>query len=206
METVNPTRMDLLLKREEINTATTGAELLRNKRDVLLNEFFSTLKSLMLLRDSLDNQATQASRSLIFALGLEGREKLSSFSFNKYQPKGIEINYKNLWGIKIPQITVQTDNTKQQGDLLRIDTGTVIEETKEDFRDFLNLALKVLPQELKLKRLGQEIKNTSRKVNALEKYVIVQLQFQVKFIREALEEREREDIFRLKRLKKHLMK
>ena len=55
---------------------------------------------------------------------------------------------------------------------------------------------------IKLKRLGKEIKQTTRKVNSLEKFAIPQLYFQIKFIQEALEEREREDIFRLKRLKK----
>ncbi len=195
--------MNLLLKREEIKIASTGAELLRNKRDILLYEFFSALKPLMTLREALDNQGYEASRSLIFALGLEGKEKLSSFSFIKSKPISFEINYKNLLGLKIPQLVIEagSDNGKV---FARIDTGIVIEETKDKFQDFLNLALQILPEELKLKRLGQEIKRTTRKVNSLEKYVIPQLHSQVKYIQETLEEREREDIFRLKRLKKHL--
>ena len=202
MEAISPTRMNLLLKREELKDASTGVDLLRNKRDVLLAEFFSTLKPLMALKEALDNQASEACLSLVFALGKEGREKLLSHSFIKLEPPSFKINYRNLLGLKIPSIAVETES-KETG-FGRFDTSLVIEETKDNFRDFLNLALKILPEELKLKRLGSEIRSTTRKVNSLEKFVVPQVYSQIKFIREALEEREREDIFRLKRLKKHL--
>lgn len=204
METINPTRMNLLLKREELKDASTGVDLLRNKRDVLLAEFFSTLKPLLALREALDNQASEACRSLVFALGIEGREKLFSHSFIKPEPPTFKINYKNLLGLKIPSIVV--DSKSKERSFTRADTSLVIAETEDNFRDFLNLALKILPEELKLKRLGQEIKSTTRKVNSLEKFVVPQLYSQIKFILESLEEREREDIFRLKRLKKRLIR
>lgn len=196
------TRMNLLLKREEIETASSGAELLRNKRDVLLNEFFLTLRSLMTLRESLDHQGDEALVSLIFALGREGREKLISSSFGRRTATDFEIHYRNLWGVAIPEIDIESLGQGERGRVPGLEIAFIIEETREKFQGFLNLALKVLPEELKLKRLGQEIKGTTRKVNALEKYVIPHLYTQVKYIRESLEEREREDIFRLKRLKK----
>ena len=196
METINPTRMNLLLKREELKDASTGADLLRNKRDVLLAEFFSTLKPLMALSEALDNQASQACQSLAFSWGIEGREKLLSYSFIKSKAPTFEIKYKNLLGLKVPSIVVEPKGS-QKG-FARIDTSLVIEETEDNFQDFLNLALKILPEELKLKRLGTEIKSTTRKVNSLEKFAVPQLYAQIKFIQEALEEREREDIFRLK--------
>lgn len=81
-----------------------------------------------------------------------------------------------------------------------------IENTQQNFSRFIKLALKVLPEEIKLKRLGKEIKSTSRKVNFLEKYVLPILFNQIKYIQETIEEREHEDIFRLKRVKNALLK
>src|SRR3989338_7044208 len=104
METVNPTRMNLLLKREEVDTAQTGVGLLRSKRDVLLKEFFTTLKTLLLQRAGLDKQAYDATKSLVYALGLEGRERLMSMAFIKPNPPSVQISYRNIWGIKIPEI------------------------------------------------------------------------------------------------------
>jgi len=206
METINANRMNLLLKREEINTALTGTELLLHKKDVLLSEFFSCLKSLMLKRETLDNQAGRATASLVFALGLEGKEKLISFSFVAGKPPDFKFSYKNLWGVRIPDVVIQQPQANRREDSVDVETALSLQELKEDFQDFLNLALQILPQELKLKRLGAEIKRTTRKVNYLEKYVIPQLYSQIKFICESLEEREREDIFRLKRLKKKLIR
>lgn len=197
MKTVNPTRMNLLLKRDEVNTAQTGVSLLRSKRDVLLKEFFTTLKTLLLQREGLDKQAYEATRSLVYALGLEGREKLSSQSLAKTEPPCLEISYRNIWGVKIPEINIEQKSG--EGEVVE---GLAIKEARDNFSDFLYMALRTLPQELKLKRIGQEIKNTTRKVNSLEKYIVPQLRSQIKYIRETLEEREREDIFRLKRLKK----
>ena len=65
----------------------------------------------------------------------------------------------------------------------------------------MDLILKVAPVERKLKRLADEIRKTSRRVNALEQRLLPRLAEQVQFIRTALDQREREDIFRLKRLK-----
>lgn len=200
METINATRMNLLLKREELKDASGGRDLLRNKRDVLISEFFSTLKPLLALREALDNQADEASGGLVLALGLVGQEKLNSFSFLKHKAPSFKINYKNLLGLKIPEVIFESKS--QARDFTYTDTELLILETKRDFQDFLGLILRILPEELKLKRLGQEIKATSRKVNSLEKFIIPQLRAQVKFMRQTLEEREREDVFRLKRLKK----
>lgn len=204
MEIVNATRMNLLLKREELNSATLGIELLRDKRDVLLLEFFSVLRPLIELKERLDAQSYEAALSLFLALCWEGKEKLISASFIRPEPKGFKISYKNLLGLKIPQIVIEPEGDESSEDFIFSNTELIIQETREKFLIFLNLALRILPEELKLKLLGQEIKNTTRKVNSLERYVIPKLHTQIKFIREALEEREREDIFRLKRLKRHL--
>lgn len=89
----------------------------------------------------------------------------------------------------------------EKTELGEVDVSLHINNTQDKFTEFVKLALRVLPEEVKLKRLGKEIKTTSRKVNHLEKYVLPGILDQIKYIQETLEEREREDIFRLKRLK-----
>lgn len=89
----------------------------------------------------------------------------------------------------------------EKTELGEVDVSLHINNTQDKFTEFVKLALRVLPEEVKLKRLGKEIKATSRKVNHLEKYVLPGILDQIKYIQETLEEREREDIFRLKRLK-----
>jgi V/A-type H+-transporting ATPase subunit D len=59
--------------------------------------------------------------------------------------------------------------------------------------------------ETRLRRLGEELQKTNRRVNALENTVIPELEEQVKFIFSSLDERAREDHFRLKKVKKKIV-
>lgn len=70
------------------------------------------------------------------------------------------------------------------------------------FEEVVTEILKVASREAKLKILGEEIKVTTRRVNALNELVIPEIMEKIKFISNVLEEREREDIYRLKRFKK----
>lgn len=54
--------------------------------------------------------------------------------------------------------------------------------------------------------MAEEIQRTSRRVNALENILIPRLVAERDYIRMVLEEREREDIFRLKRVKQKLQR
>jgi V/A-type H+-transporting ATPase subunit D len=77
-----------------------------------------------------------------------------------------------------------------------------IEETAERFESTVELILRVAPLDRKLARLADEIRKTSRRVNALEQRLLPTLMEQVQYIRGVLDQREREDVFRLKHLKK----
>ena len=70
---------------------------------------------------------------------------------------------------------------------------------------FLNL-LSLLTQMASIRtivwRLAEEVKRTQRRVNALDKMIIPQATETIKYIEGVLEERERENVFVLKALKK----
>jgi len=200
MEKVSPTRINLLLKKAEIKQLIVGTELLRNKKDVLLKEFFSAIKPLSSLRDRLETVGKKALFSLVLSLGFLGKEKLVSCSFATKGDLEVKLGERNLWGLKVPELTTEVNiPPKMFG---KIAASTYIEDTQERFVEFLKLCLEVLPEQIKLKRLGKEIRATSRKINYLEKHILPAISAQVKYIQETLNEREQEDIFRLKRIKK----
>lgn len=200
MERVSPTRMNLLSKREEIKQVRDGIALLRNKRDVLLREFFSMIKPLRAMLGQFSSSAQRAVSSLALSLGFDGKESLTALSLAARKELEVELTEKNLWGVRVPRLDAKTPDTRAApgGIGVSLHAG----DTRERFAEFIQLAFKVLPEEVKSKRLGREIKSTSRKINYLEKYVLPGLFHQIKYIRETLEERESEDIFRLKRAKK----
>ena len=72
------------------------------------------------------------------------------------------------------------------------------------FRRLCRTLIRVANTESRLRRIGEEIKKTARRVNALELAVIPGLGTQIRYIRQVLDQQEQEDIFRLKRVKRKI--
>ncbi len=203
MENVTPTRMNLLLKRRQIKVAESGASLLKNKRDALLTEFLKLLKPLLEKHKKLDKTLERAINTLLFALGKDGSEELRSAAFASAKELILKMKEKKVWGVSVPEIE---GGDGKRSILLRgyspFSVTTRIDETAYSFELLIDEIVSLIPMEIKFKRLGEEIKKTTRRVNALEQKVIPQLKEEVNYIRRVLEDREREDKFRMKLLKK----
>jgi len=65
----------------------------------------------------------------------------------------------------------------------------------------VEVLLRIASRELHLARLGEEIQETSRRINALEQILLPALGAEAARIEAALDERDREDAVRLKRLR-----
>lgn len=202
MSEVSPTRMNLLMRKRQIKIAQQGASLLKNKRDALLREFMDLIKPILKDRNELDENLRKAVSVLAIALGVDGSEKLESAALATKREYLLKVEEKRVWGVKLPSI----EGTEMKRSILErgyspLSITSRIDLTAEAFENIVNLIVRMAPMEIKLKKLGNEIKKTTRRVNALEERLIPDLKVQVKFIRQVLEDREREDKFRLKRLK-----
>lgn len=202
MEQVSPTRMNLLIKKRQIKIAAQGANLLKNKRDALLQEFMDLIKPLLQERRSLEETLRRAAGFLALSLGVDGPEAVESAAMASKRIFPLQVSEKRVWGVRLPEI--------QSGDGVRsvlqrgyspFTVSSRVDLTADAFEKVLHQIVKMAPMEIKLKRIGAEIKKTTRRVNALEQKVIPELKSQVAFIRQVLEDREREDKFRLKRLR-----
>jgi len=79
-----------------------------------------------------------------------------------------------------------------------------VDHTAEKFEVMLDGLIDYAGKETRLRRVGEEIQKTSRRVNALEQVRLPNLSEQVAYIRQTLDERAREDLFRLKKVKKKI--
>ncbi|HHT9126730.1 MAG TPA: V-type ATP synthase subunit D [Candidatus Brocadiia bacterium] len=203
MEQVSPTRMNLLQRKAQIKLALQGVELLKNKRDALLKEFMGEVQPLLSVRNEAQKELRKAVDALIMSLAIDGSEKVESAAFAYAEDLTIKMEERNIWGIKIPHVKTEGAMRSPFERGYATDTSARIDETASAFKMVIDLIIKMAPIEIKLKRLGQEIRKTSRRVNALEQILIPNLTREMRFIRDTLEERAREDVFRLKRLKGH---
>lgn len=203
MEQANPTRMELIRKNAQIRLAEQGRDLLREKMDALIQEFFRIMDTVSRSREDLEAMADVAQQSLITALATDDPVTVKSASFATKRGLTLDITGKNIMGVPVPVIEKKriSKSVFERGYSI-ISTSGRIDEAAEKFERELDLVIGLAESETALKRLGGEIQMTRRRVNALEQVLIPQLKSQAKYIENTIDEREREDLFRLKKVKK----
>jgi V/A-type H+-transporting ATPase subunit D len=204
-EAAKPTRMELIRKREQIRLAEQGRDLLREKMDALVREFFRVMNEVSSSRERLEQSARIADRSLLIAQAVDDPVALKSASFATKRHVVLDIQGRSIMGVPIPVIEKKSLalGVLERGYSI-IGTSGRIDEVAEKFEAELDLIVALAETETTLRRIGHEILMTRRRVNALEQVMIPELYRQTKYIKITIEEREREDLFRLKKVKRLL--
>ena len=203
MEQISPTRSELLSRRAQIGLARQGADLLRGKREALVREFLSELQRFVDMREALAKELGQAKQSLMRALAVDGPEAVASAGLASRRTIELQTTQRSIWGTKIVEVATEyVPRTSAERGFSAAGSSARIDETAERFEAALELLLRAAPLDRKLARLAEEIRRTSRRVNALEQRMLPALEEQVRYIRGVLDQREREDVLRLKHLKR----
>jgi len=197
MSQVSPTRMNLLQRRGQLRLAQKGVDLLKKKRDALVAEFFGLVREALEARKALNQAAKEAYGALLLAQAFDGPEAVAGASLGVPPVEGVEAEVENVWGSKVPRLRA----TFPEAFLSPVGTPAYTLEAQKAFRRYAEALVQVANTETRLKKIGEEIKKTTRRVNALEQVVIPGIRGQIRFIQQVLEQREREDTFRLKRIK-----
>ena len=203
-----PTRMELIKTKERIALATKGHKLLKQKRDALILEFFKILKKAQDLRGQLAKKMVGAYQSIALAEIYHSIYELESVSINLRKQIDIDIDVKNVMGVKIPSIDV----AMQEKHFMSLPTYSVaatsakIDSAVDNFDEVLKMVVKLAETETAIKRLIMEIEKTKRRVNALEYVLIPRLDEQKKMIAFRLDEMERDSFVSLKTIKRKLEK
>jgi len=199
---VKPTRSELLGVKKKIAISRSGHKLLKMKRDGLILEFFNILDSAREMKGILAKQYAAAQESIAIASAVEGSFAVKSASFALTKHPEIELESRNLMGVVVPQIRANSIKTPvdERGYGL-IGTSPYINDAAKAYEELVESIIRAAELETSMKKLLDEIEKTKRRVNALEFKVIPELQESERFIELRLEEMERENTFRLKRIK-----
>ena len=201
IEGVKPTRMELLRIRKRLELAEKGHKLLEDKRDALIERFFKSIKRRDEIKKEVEDILKKAMQALIEAEMIMGIDQVRISA--KMVGKIGEIRFlkDNIMGVKVPKI--DRENLDLKAEKFYSFTGTCIrlDEAKRLFEEALRKLIDLAEIDGAVKALALEIEKTKRRVNVLENVLIPKLQATRKRIEMLLEEREREDFFRRKRIK-----
>lgn len=199
---IKPTRSELINLKKRIALSERGYKILKMKRDGLILEFFKVLEQAKDTRDDLLERYEKAQAMMAVANTVEGAIGVKAAAFSVQEVPDIKLASKNIMGVVVPDI----ESSKVRKGLNErgygiLGTTSVIDETALSFEDLVESIIRSAEIETTMKKLLDEIESTKRRVNALEFKVIPELTAARDFIKMRLDEMEREELFRLKKIK-----
>lgn len=191
---VFPTKGNLIATKKSLNLARLGYDLLDRKRNILIREMMNLMDKAKSLRGEIETTYKDAYYALQRAnitLGL-CEEIGKSISIEN----GIHITYRSVMGVDIPEVTLKSTTDDNQYGLF--ESNSRFDIAYLNFNKAKKLTAVLAEVENSVYRLADAIKKTQRRANALKNINIPRFATTVKFITDALEEKEREEFSRLK--------
>lgn len=203
IEGISPTRMELLRMNRRAKLAEKGHDLLREKRDALISEFLDVICEVREARMNAEAKLKEAFEALIIAQALLGVEQVRQLSLMTPQEISLEFSSRSIMGVQVPTLDLKSGLVRTVTDrgYGLVDSDAAVDNCAEKFEEALELIIKLAEQEEAVKNLAGEVEKTKRRVNALEYIMIPRLKATRKYIRMRLEEMERENFVRLKKIK-----
>jgi V/A-type H+-transporting ATPase subunit D len=196
---VPPTRSNLLRIRQELDLAREGYDILDKKREVLTSELMRVAHDAERLQRQVWDLLSSAYSALQGAKLTMGQERVEWAALAVNKTVEVEIQSRGVMGVPIPTVRAHGEPPEMPYSLG--DTMATLDEASTAFRQVLNEIPELSELMTSVWRLARELRKTQRRVNALQYIFIPDYEDTVEFIESALEEREREETFRLKRLK-----
>jgi V/A-type H+-transporting ATPase subunit D len=201
-EDVKPTRKNLMAIEDRIELSERGHDTLEQKRDGLIMEFMDILDQAQDVRSDLSADYERAQRKINMARAMEGDVAVRGAAAALKEHPEITTQSKNIMGVVVPQIeSSRVKKSLDQRGYGLLGSSARIDEAADAYEELLETIILAAEVETAMKKMLEEIETTKRRVNALEFKLLPDLYENQEYIEQKLEEQEREEIFRLKKIK-----
>lgn len=132
-----------------------------------------------------------------------GHEAVAAAAIGATGEISVDVEATTIMGVAVPAVTPRDLVRRPESrDRSPVVSGPSLELAAERFEEVLTIAIRLATMEARVRRLAREIRRTSSRVNALRTRVIPEVEADTRAIELGLEQREREDRFRLKQVKR----
>ena len=199
-ENIAPTKANLMSAQSALDFSKKGYELLDKKRNVLIREVMALMdraQEIQQKAQAIFREAYEALQTANITLGIS-----QVYEVAKSIPLATDFKIltRSVMGVEIPEIKYEEQELDHYYSFYNTNTALDVALTK--FHEVKYLLYELAEIEASVYKLATEIKRTQKRANALQNIQIPKYEDMVKNISEVLEEKEREDFFRLKVLKK----
>jgi V/A-type H+-transporting ATPase subunit D len=198
---VSATKIELIKIRRSMQVAKMVHKILDDKREVLLKKIDEMIEEANKARGDIWSPLGEIYTAVYDAYMSLGTGTLESVSDSTPSVMEVDVNVRRIVDVKIPTLQVKTKEGGQDLSYGFIDTNSSVDKAAKLIKNILPKVCKAAEYENAIFSLAKELERTQKLINALEFVIIPQYEGAVSFIRATLEEREREEFVRLKKVK-----
>lgn len=194
---VFPTKGNLMAAKRSLSLAKLGYELMDKKRNILIREMMNMLDTANEIQSKIDrifNSAYVDLQNANVTLGI-----VSELAKNAPLDDGIAIKFKSVMGVEIPIVSLKEQKNGIPYGFFH--SNSALDKAYISFIEVKKLCAVLAEIENGIYRLANAVKRTQKRANALKNIIIPDNEHTIKYITEALEEKDREEFTRLKVIK-----
>jgi V/A-type H+-transporting ATPase subunit D len=176
-------------------------KILDDKREVLLKKIDEMIEEANKARGDIWSPLGEIYTAVYNAYMSLGTSTLESVSDSTPSVMEVDVNVRRIVDVKIPTLQVKTREGGQDLSYGFVETNASVDKAAKLIKNMLPKVCKAAEYENAIFSLAKELERTQKLINALEFVIIPQYEGAMYFIRATLEEREREEFVRLKKVK-----
>jgi len=199
-QTVTATKIELLKYKRSSKVASMVHKILDDKREVLLKRINEMIDEATKARGDIWTPLQDVYRSVNDAYLTLGATTVDSVAQSTPTSMETNVDVKRVVDVSIPTLTV----TEIRADSMPYgfaDTNTSIDSAAKQIKTMLSQICKAAEYENSIFSLAKALEKTQKLLNALGYVIIPQYESSIRFIIATLEERDREEFVRLKKVK-----
>lgn len=197
------TKAELVSLKTELRVAQDGLDLLEHKRDMLMSEGLKRLRQAKTMRQEVTQAWAVIQKHWQDTLEHESLHALKQLADAVEQPAPLRDNSSHWMSVELAELSLEKPTLKLLGSVTQI--GIRPEQVRGGLGELMPELIKLMALETSIRRIATALKQCHRQVNALNQVVIPELTEEKVRIELRLEEKEREAIFQVKRLKARLL-
>jgi V/A-type H+-transporting ATPase subunit D len=198
---VTATKIELIKIRRSMQVGKMVHKILDDKREVLLKKIDEMIEEANKARGDIWSPLAEIYSAVYDSYMSLGTTTLESISDSTPSIMEVDVNVRRVVDVRIPTLHVSSKQGGQELSYGFVETNASVDKAAKLIKNILPQICKAAEYENAIFSLAKELERTQKLINALEYVIIPQYENAIAFIRATLEEREREDFVRLKKVK-----
>ena len=195
------TKIELIKIRRSMQISKMVHKILDDKREVLLKKIDEMIDEANKARADIWDPLDDIYKAIFHAYLSLGTSTIQSLSSCTPPSINVDVHIKRIVDVKIPALEISSKKGVQDLTYGFSDTNSSVDQATKLIKNILPGICKAAEYENAIFSLAKELEKTQKLINALEYIIIPQYQEALSFIKSTLEEREREEFVRLKKVK-----